>query len=284
METLSPSEARLLSDGFALLGGDGAEVASVESREVGGVPALVITPHGTGPFPVLVWMHGGGWVVGSPTESLATGKNLAAKAQCVVVSLDYRMAPEHKAPAAYDDCVAATAWLVEHAGDIGGDPTRIAVGGDSAGGNLSALVAQALGGALCFQALIYPATDVTGDYPSRVENADGYLLTKSMMEWFEAHYLEDSGIDPSDLRVSPLLAPASTVAATAPALVITAGYDPLRDEGQAYAAHLTAAGVSVVHRHFAGQIHGFFSMPNAVPDAVVAEDLTAELLRKAFQR
>jgi acetyl esterase len=133
LEEQTPEQAREFIKGLAALGGEGAAVASVDERNVGGVPALVVTPTGEGPFPVLVWIHGGGWVIGSAVDSLATARDLAAGARCIVVSPDYRLAPEHKAPAALDDCLAATGWVLDHADELGGDPNRVAVGGDSAG-------------------------------------------------------------------------------------------------------------------------------------------------------
>ncbi len=278
----TPEEGRAAFAGMAMLGGEGAAVASVVEREVGGVPAVVVTPAGEGPFPIFVWIHGGGWVIGSATESLATAKDIAAGVGCVVVSLDYRLAPEHKAPAAVDDCVAAVGWVLDHGAELGGDPARVAVGGDSAGGNLSALVALAYGPRLRYQVLVYPATDLTGSHPSIEENADGYLLTKASMEWFIGHYLDGTDVDPKDPAVSPLFASDEAVARVAPAFVITAEFDPLRDEGEAYAARLAAAGVPVVARRFDGQIHAFYSMPAAVPAAVDAIGQTVELLRTAL--
>jgi acetyl esterase len=284
VEELSPGEARELFKGLAALGGEGAVVAAVDEREVGGVPALVVTPTGDGPFPVLVWIHGGGWVIGSPIESQATARDLAAGAGCIVVSLDYRLAPEHKAPAALDDCLDATRWVLDHASEIGGDPSKVAVGGDSAGGNLSALVALELGDRLRYQVLVYPAVDLSmsGDYPSLDENADGYLLERSGMRWFVGHYLDDSGLDADDVRVSPMSASDEALSHTPPAFVITAEYDPLRDEGEAYAERLRAVGVDVTQRRFDGQIHAFYSMPLAIPAGAEAVEQTVELLRKAF--
>jgi acetyl esterase len=284
LEEQTPEEAREFIKALAALGGEGAVVASVDERDVGGVPALVITPTGDGPFPVLVWIHGGGWVIGSAVDSQATARDLAAGAGCIVVSVDYRLAPEHKAPAALDDCIAATRWVLDHASELGGDPSRVAVGGDSAGGNLSALVALELGDRLCYQVLVYPATDLSmaGPHPSLDENADGYLLTKAAMRWFIDHYLVDSGITSDDLRVSPLNAPDAALRRTPPAFVLTAEFDPLRDEGEAYADRLRAAGVDVTHRRFDGQIHAFYSMPLAIPASVEALAQTAELLAKAF--
>ena len=284
IEELTPAEARELVQGLAALGGEGAVVESVDERDVGGVPALVITPTGEGPFPVLVWIHGGGWVIGSAVESQATARDLAAGAGCVVVSLDYRLAPEHKAPAALDDCIAATRWVLDHAGELGGDPDKVAVGGDSAGGNLAALVALEFGDRLCYQVLVYPATDLSmsGDYPSLEENADGYFLERASMRWFVGHYLDDSGLASDDLRISPAKASDAALSRTPPAFVITAEFDPLRDEGEAYADRLRAAGVDVTQRRFDGQIHAFYSMPAAIPAGAEAVAQTVELLRKAF--
>jgi acetyl esterase len=284
LEEMTPAEAREVFKELAALGGEGAAVASVAERDIGGVPALVVTPTGEGPFPVLVWIHGGGWVIGSPVESQATARDLAAGAGCIVVSLDYRLAPEHKAPAALDDCIAATRWVLGHAGELGGDPGKVAVGGDSAGGNLAALVALEFGDRLRYQVLVYPAADLslTGHHPSLDENADGYLLTKAGMKWFIDHYLDGSGIAADDVRVSPLNASDDALRRTPPAFVITAEFDPLRDEGEAYAARLRAAGVDVTHRRFDGQIHAFYSMPLAVPAGAEAVAQTADLLAKAF--
>ncbi|MDO8362450.1 MAG: alpha/beta hydrolase [Actinomycetota bacterium] len=282
LHELTPAAARAAYAGLALLAGEGASVASTEARTIAGVPSLVITPHGDGPFPVLVWIHGGGWVIGSAQESVSTTRNLAAAADCIVVSLDYRLAPEHKAPAALEDCIAATGWLLDHAVELGGDPTRIAVGGDSAGGNLSALVAIEFGHRLCYQVLVYPGTDLSLDSPSVAENADGYLLTRDSMIWFANHYLDGAPVTHEDPRVSPSRATDAQLAAVAPAFVITAEYDPLRDEGEAYARRLAALGVPVVHRRFDGQIHGFYSLPLVIPAGAEAEAQTAELLRKAF--
>jgi acetyl esterase len=223
LEEQTPELAREFTKGLAALGGEGAAVASVDERDVGGVPALVTTPNGDGPFPVLVWIHGGGWVIGSAVDSQSTARDLAAGAGCIVVSVDYRLAPEHKAPAALDDCLAATRWVLDHASEIGGDPSRVAVGGDSAGGNLSALVALEFGDRLRYQLLVYPATDLSmaGPHPSLDENADGYLLTRAAMRWFVDHYLDDSGLTCDDVRVSPLNASDEALSRTPSAFVIT---------------------------------------------------------------
>jgi len=275
-------EAREAYANLATLTGEGADVASVGEREIAGVRSVVVTPHGDGPFPVFVWVHGGGWVIGSATESGSSARDLAAGANCVVVSVDYRLAPEHKAPAAVDDTFAVVAWVLDHASEIGGDPARVAIGGDSAGGNLAALAGLEFGDRLCYQVLIYPATDLTLSQPSMEENAEGYLLTKASMVWFTEHYLRDSGIAADDPRVSPLFASDEALRKAAPAFVITGELDPLRDEGEAYAERLRKAGVDVTLRRFDGQIHGFYSMPLAIPAAVEAIAQTCELLQKVF--
>jgi acetyl esterase len=257
-------------------------VASQAAREVGGVPAVVYTPYGEPPFPVLVWIHGGGWVIGGPQHYHAVCRDLAAAAGCVVVSIDYRLAPEHPAPAAVDDCVAAVGWVLDHADELGADPALVAVGGDSAGGNLSALVAQRFGRRLVHQLLVYPATDLSMRSPSIDENGEGYFLTKDAMVWFVGHYLGGSGIDACDARVSPMAAPDEVVSATPPALVVTAEFDPLRDEGEAYAARLSSLGVPTTVRRFDGMIHAFYGMQLALPASVEAIQLSADHLLAAF--
>ena len=284
LESVTPVEARERYAMLALLNGEHGAVASVEQRDIGGVPAYVATPTGDGPFPVFVWMHGGGWTIGAAGEALPTITRIAQQAGCIAISLDYRLAPEHKAPAAYDDCVAAVGWLLANAGELGGNPAKVAVGGESAGGNLAAILAQHFGQQLCAEVLVCPGTDFTTEHPSRIENAEGYLLTKATMDWFGHHYLDDSGVALDDPRVSPLVAPDAALANAAPALVITTGYDPLRDEGEAYAARLSAAGVPVVQRRFPGQVHLFFSLCGVIPEGLEAEGLAVDVLREAFGR
>lgn len=281
LQDQTPAEARAAFAALASMGGDGADVASAVDREIAGVPCLVITPHGDSTTrPVMIWIHGGGWVIGSARESEATARNLAALADCIVVSVDYRLAPEHPAPAASDDCAAVVAWVLDHAGSLGGDPTAVAVGGDSAGGHLAALMALRFGRRLAFQALVYPVTDLTLSHPSMDENAEGYLLTKAGMEWFVGHFLQGA-IDPRDPSVSPLHAATEVLAEAAPAYVVTAEFDPLRDEGEAYAARLSAAGVAVTSERFDGLIHAFYGMTTVFPQAVSAQQRTADLFRAA---
>lgn len=249
----------------------------------GGIPARVYTPSSEGPFPVLAWFHGGGWVLGDLEGYDATCCLLTNRARCVVVSVDYRLAPEAKFPAAADDCYAATKWIASNAASLNVDASRIAVGGDSAGGNLAAVVSQMArdngGPAIVHQLLVYPVTDRDYGTVSYRDNADGYLLTKASMEWFWDHYL-NSGSDAANPYAAPLRA--SSLASLPRATVITAEYDPLRDEGEAYAAKLTAAGVPASCTRYDGMIHGFFNMANALEDARTAVDQASAALRDAF--
>ena len=246
------------------------------------MPCVVITPIGAGPHPVIVWFHGGGWVLGAADQSIPVTSDLAAAAGCVVVSVDYRLAPEHPAPAAMVDCSAVTAWVIEHGAEEGWDSSRVAVGGDSAGGNLAALVAQEQADALRAQLLVYPATDLTRSSPSHVENGEGFVLTARVIDWFVKNYLGGTGIDPADPTVSPAAASPRRLGRTARASIITAGYDPLRDEGRAYAEALRSAGVTVDHREWEGQFHPFFNLRTLIPEAGEAIDWLADRAREAF--
>jgi acetyl esterase len=278
LEEVGPVEARRMYASLgAIRGHDGAEVASVVERMVAGVPCQVITPL-TVEAGVLVWFHGGGWTVGSATEASATCRDLAAAAGCVVVNVDYRLAPEHPWPAAIDDAESVTRWVLEHAAEIGGDPSRVAVGGDSAGGNLAAVTALEVPG-LVHQLLVYPGVDLTMSHPSIEENGEGYLLTRDTMRWFTDNYVGDG--DPRHPRLSPLYA--ESLAGAAPAHVITAGFDPLRDEGQAYVDRLREAGVRVHHDLVDDQIHGCFTMYPIIPAAADLVAVAAAHLRDAFE-
>jgi acetyl esterase len=258
------------------------KVADVQNRRIPGpageIPVRVYRPEGQAPFPGLVYFHGGGWVIGSLETHDGSCRELANRAGCVVVSVDYRLAPEHRYPAAAEDCFAATKWVAEHAGELGIDPKRLAIGGDSAGGNLAAVVAlmarEPRGPALRHQLLIYPVTDADFTRPSYRENAEGYLLSTKAMEWFWNHYVPDSA-----QRAEPFASPlrAKDLAGLPPAFVLTAEYDPLRDEGEAYAKRLQQAGVATQLKRYDGAIHGFFAMGllaqvgrDAVDDAVAA--------------
>ena len=230
--------------------------------------ARLYLPEGDGPWDTMVFLHGGGFVVGDLDTHDQTCRRLCRDADLAVLSVDYRLAPEDPFPAGLDDALTATEWAAAHLGELGGGE-RLAIGGDSAGANLSAVVAQHLGDVLAAQLLIYPATDGLGDYPSRVENADGYFLTVAMMDWFSSHYISaDIDLETELARVAPLHGDVSEVA---PALVVTAEFDPLRDEGEAYAEALRAAGVHVDQVRYDGLIHGFcdmVTMSTAAADAV----------------
>ena len=240
---------------------------------------------GDGALPMLVYFHGGGWVFGSLETHDALCRIVAHEAGCLVAAIDYRLAPEHPFPAGIEDCADAVAWLAENAGTVGGDASRLAVGGDSAGGNLAAAISQIArdrgGPSIAFQWLIYPATDFTADNDSLRVNGDGYLLTRAAIRWTEKQYLS-SAEDRTDPRASPGLA--ADLSGLPPALVQTAEYDPLRDEGKAYANALTAAGVAVEYIRYDGTIHGFMRMGAIVDRAGLALSDGARALRAAFDQ
>lgn len=234
--------------------------------------------------PGLVYFHGGGWVVGSIESHDRFCRALAHRAALVVVSVDYRLAPEHPFPAAPEDAIAATRWVLENAALLGIDASRVAVGGDSAGGNLAAVVSLALRDDArrpAFQLLIYPATDLTRALPSHALFADSYFLSKAAGDWYLGHYLP-APADATKPQASPLFA--DDVSRLPPALVVTAGFDPLRDEGKAYAEKMRAAGVPVEHVCLDGQMHGFLVMGGALRDASRTVDLVAARLRSALSK
>jgi acetyl esterase len=261
-------------------------VAAVADRSIsgpGGALGLRIYRSAEGPRPALLYFHGGGFVIGSLDTHDGTCRALANASGCTVISVDYRLAPEHPFPAAPEDCYAALCYAAEAGAEIGVDPARLAVGGDSAGGNLAAVTAllarERRGPPLSFQLLVYPVADARFDTPSYRENAEGYFLTAKMMRWFWDHYLErpDQADDP---LASPLRA--KDLAGLPPALVFTAGYDPLRDEGERYATRLGEAGVATELKRFPGQFHGFFSMFDVLDDGREAIDLAGAALRRAL--
>jgi acetyl esterase/lipase len=286
-EELSPTELRESYAALSLVESR-PEMASVTDRVVpgpaGDIPVRVYVPTtDPGPRPVLVYFHGGGWVIGNVDTHDGTVRAVAEGSGVTVVSVDYRLAPEHPFPAAIDDCLAAVGWVVANAGELDVDPARLALGGDSAGGNLAAIAAQELvagGTDVRFQLLVYPVTDGTMSHPSVDENADGYFLTKATMAWFWQQYVGDA--DWTGPRVSPLHAADEALAGLPPALVITAQYDPLRDEGEAYAERLVAAGVDATAARYDGMIHGFFSMRDLIPEGKAAVDQACEALRGAL--
>src|SRR5262245_2286695 len=263
------------------------DVAAVKDHRVpvkgGEITVRVYSPGGKGPQPALVFYHGGGWVIGDLYTHDGICRSITNAAGCVVASVDYRLAPEAKYPVPVEDSYAAFAWVIANAATLGIDARRVAVGGDSAGGNLAAavsLMARDRGGpAPVQQTLIYPVTNHAYDTPSYHENATGFLLTRDGMRWFWNHYLarEAQGKEP---YASPLLA--QSLASLPPALVITAGCDPLRDEGEAYAARLRDAGVPVTLTRYEGIFHGFIRMTRLHDKAKAALDEMAGSLRKAF--
>lgn len=266
-------------------------VRKVENRRIAGpageIPIRIYTPEGTSPFPILIYFHGGGWVLSNLDTHDMLCRKFTNRIGCIVVSVDYRLAPEHKFPAAVEDSYAAVQWVAENAHTFGGDPSRIAVSGDSAGGNLSAVVtllARNLHGpSLAYQFLIYPATDYFGDAIKRSsyrENGDGYFLTITGIERFLDHYLvkEEDG---KDMRFAPLRA--ESLKDLPPALIITAEYDPLRDEGELYAQRLREAGVPVTLLRYDGMIHGFFTMSGVIDKANLAIDEASAIVREALR-
>ena len=262
---------------------------SVEDRvaNAGGVklPVRIYTPDGKGPLPILVFFHGGGWVSGDLDTHDAPCRALANGAGCIVVAVDYRLAPEHKFPTAAEDCYAATKWVVLNAASFGGDPKRIAVGGDSAGGNLAAAVAQMAtdrgAPTLKYQLLLYPVTNYSYDTSSYRTNAEGYLLTRGSMEWFWNHYLSNPN-DGENPYASPLRG--QRLSNLPPALVITAEYDPLCDEGAAYAKKMKDAGVAVDYSDYKGMIHGFFSLGHVFDQGKKAVAEACTKLKAAFAK
>jgi len=237
-----------------------------------------------GSLPVLVYFHGGGWTIGDLDTHDVLCRQLANGSGCAVVSVDYRMGPEHRFPAAVDDCLAATAWIASQASSLGLDARRLAVGGDSAGGNLAAVVAllarDRAGPAIAWQLLIYPATDMRRGHPSHTTNGRGYLLETATIDYYHDHYIDDPAHD-HDWRASPLLH--EDLSGLPPALVLTAGYDPLRDEGLDYADALAAAGSRSTCICFERQLHGFITMGRLIDEANSAVDLCAGALRRALQ-
>jgi acetyl esterase len=287
---LGVDETRVAFDGMRNGLGPGARViAHVNDRVIegpgGDVPLRIYSPHvAANNAPALVFYHGGGWVIGNIETHDDICRALACAAECVVISVDYRLAPEHCFPAAADDALAAYRWVRDHSSELGVDASRIAVGGDSAGGNLAAVVSQDTKNddvPICFQLLIYPVTDLRCASASHESFADGFFLTRQAMLWFRGHYLADeSAIE--DPRVSPLLA--EDLSGLPPAFVATAGFDPLRDEGRAYAEKLGAAGVSVSYRCYEGTIHGCLSLSGVIPPGRAMLDDCVGALRGAFSR
>jgi acetyl esterase len=286
LETYPPVEARrLAAEGLIPYEGTREPVAAIEDLRVPGplgeIPIRIYTPQSSAPRPAMVYMHGGGWVVCDLNTHDVVCCGIARRSGATVIAVDYRLAPENKFPAAVVDSYAVLEWVSTNAGRLGIDRARISVGGDSAGGNLGAVLSiksrDEGGPPIAFQALVYPVTDLSSfDTPSYREFAEGYHLTRSEMEWFRDCYLAgpEDGKNP---LASPLLAP--DLRGLPPALVITAECDPLRDEGEAYARRLQEAGVPVTCTRYPGMIHPFFSLPGAIPRALDAIDQVAASVR-----
>jgi acetyl esterase/lipase len=286
--TLPVAVARTQYEARIALMAPAAAIATVREAMIigpgGGLRIRIYTPHGIGPFPLLVFFHGSGFVLCSLDTHDGMCRNLCAGAQCVVASVDYRLAPEHKFPAGIDDCLCATRWAAAHAAELGADPTRVALAGDSAGANMAAVTALRVkeegGPTLCAQLLLYPVTDYhTPGTASYEENAEGYGLTRDTMKWFWAHYLNDAS-EGGHPHASPLRA--ADLSGLPPALVITAEYDPLRDEGEFYADKLRKAGVPTALTRYDGVNHGFMFWVGAVDKAGAAMSQACEWLRGIF--
>ena len=299
----TPAEGREIFAGTtALLGLPAPQVKQISEVEIpgpsGDIRTKIIFPatdaEEPGNLPILIYYHGGGWVIGSPETHIGESCFYANEANCIVIVPDYRLAPEHPFPAAPQDCYAVLEWAAENASDMGADASRIAVAGDSAGGNLSAVVAQMTkannGPDIALQLLIYPATRMGATTQSYEDFNDGYFLTGKAMNWFFNHYLKEAD-HWDDPQASPLLAQdlsgiapllAQDLSGIAPAYIMTAGFDPLRDEGKAYADKLIEAGVAVDYVCYEKQIHGFVSMAGALDEGKQFLREAAAVLRKAF--
>ena len=259
---------------------------SAISGETGEIPIRIYRPNDDRELPLLMWFHGGGWVLGDLDTGEFKCRKLAHDVGCVVVSVDYRCAPETPFPGAIDDCFAATLWAASSADELGVDPSHIAVAGDSAGGNLAACVAlraRDAGLNLVFQLLVYPVIEANFDRASYSDNAEGYLLTASAMKWFWDCYVPNIA-DRNHSDVAPICA--SDLSGLPPALVMTAEFDPLRDEAEDYGQALKAAGVDTVTRRYIGMTHAFYMLPTETPVAEIdaATDESTEALRWAFNK
>jgi len=288
-ETLSPQQARqTYREGRFAVSPETPAVAQVTNTIAatanGPVPMRVYREEGVDQTsaPALVFYHGGGWVFGDLDTHDVVCRTIARTARVVVLSIDYRLAPEHVYPAAVEDAYGSFQWIVAHARDLGIDISRLAVGGDSAGGNLAAIVslmARDADVALAGQVLFYPVTDLSREHPSYGEVAN-VPLTGETMRWFKRHYLGDA--EAHDWRISPLLA--DDLEGLPPAYIMTAGHDPLRDEGDAYAQRLQEAGVPVTHRQYSGQIHGFVTMGRLIPEAGQLLEDASQWLEQVFSQ
>ena len=286
----SPEEARTMYDqGSELVKGDPPEPHSIETLEIPGVQGNIMTwvykPSAKENLPMLVFYHGGGFVIGSLESHDTVCRSLCVEAQCIVVAVEYRLAPENKYPAALEDAWSATEWVAGNANLLGGDPARLAIGGDSAGGCLAATVAlmakESGGPNISKQLLIYPCTDMTRRYESHKTFGEGYRLTSDLIEWFYSHYFSEED-DVESWKASPLNS--TKLEGLPPTFLISAGFDPLQDEAEAYADKLMRAGVSTKHSHYEGMLHGFITMPGVMDKAKEALTECAQELKLVFQR
>ncbi len=287
---LPPAAGREMYRAMAnMLDLQGVPIGKTEDRTIpgpaGDIPVRIYTPvAGGGTGPALVYYHGGGWVIGDLDTHDALCRTLANEAGCKVIAVHYRLAPEHPFPAAFDDAYAAVKWVEANSSEVGIDPNRVAVAGDSAGGNLAAAVCLRAkaekGPQLAFQLLIYPVTDAPRGTQSYKDFVEGYFLEAEGMDWFWNHYVLSAGADPADPFAAPLRAP--THAGLPPAYVVTAGFDVLRDEGKAYAEALKKAGVEVEYVNYEGMIHGFFNLQGALDVARDAVKAAAKALKEAL--
>ena len=278
LHEVTPAEGR--ANYLAMRVPSTVQLHEIRDFDAGGVRCRLYRSTDDNAAPLLIYYHGGGWVIGDLESHDDICRKLARDAKCSVIAVDYRLAPEHPAPASHEDCIAATKWIFANATSLAVDPARIAIGGDSAGGNLSAVVSMHAGVKPVFQLLVYPATDMRMGQVSHRENAQGYLLTEDSMKWFIDHYLQGDDTKRNDPLYSPLLSDDATLKKSPPTLVITAEYDPLRDEGEEYAARLNSVGVPTSVVRFRGQIHAFFGMSELLDDAAAAIALSASYLRK----
>jgi acetyl esterase len=286
LNELTPAQVRERSVARGMLGRYPDRRADTEDRRIpgpGGDISIRVYRPKPGELPVVVFFHGGGWVIGSIETHDSICQQLAVQVPAVVVSVDYRLAPEHPYPAAVEDCLAATRWVSEHCSELGVDAHHLAVAGDSAGGNLAAVVClrarDAGGPSIAFQLLVYPVVDLTLSFLSHAENGGGYLHDKADMDWYLGHYISE--VDVRNPDASPWFA--DGLAGLPPALVITAEFDPLRDEGEAYAGRLREEGVSAKASRYDGMIHGFFRMDSILATAEAAIEEAAIALRAALR-
>jgi len=291
INSLPPPETRqMMRDTRAPVQGAFLDSVAADDRRIPGpageIPVRIYRPKSapaSAKLPLLVYFHGGGWVIGDIETHHTMCQRLSEAGNLAVVSVDYRLAPEHRFPASVDDCWAATVWASANAASIGAEGSRIAVGGDSAGGTLAAVVAlmaRDRGGVqIGFQLLLYPAVDALANTGSLAKNADGYLLTREAMVWFYDHYIPDAA-DRSDWRASPLRA--RTFAGLPPAMIVTAGFDPLLDEARVYADRLAHDGVTVEYVEHGSMIHGFLGMPGVLPQARRGLAMAGQAVREAL--